>query len=217
MAIWTANKKMILASSWENDNSVDFLIISEDFNIFHGNFKFNTLRGLLQDHGQGNNAGGRRRRLQFWFKFSLFGNLCLRCKYAIIGEGRSNVLKFILNKHTVKRVYGCTSEWANGFQYTWRKILKRRPPQFSLQRTLHFWGWTIHYNFGVDCKLTFTNHLPSSSWGYVLLEVEIKCQHECLHFPFAKTKLSRDEWKTGVMRNIRVANWGSGFFGRMVN
>ena len=47
----------------------------------------------------------------------------------------------------------------------------------------------------------------------MLLEVEIKCQHKCLHFPFAKTKLSRDEWKTGVMRNIRVANnWGSGFF-----
>merc|ERR1712037_455655 len=32
-----------------------------------------------------------------------FGNLCLRCKYAIIGEGRSNVLKLISNKHTVKK------------------------------------------------------------------------------------------------------------------
>ena len=45
----TANKKMTLAStSWDNDN-VDFLTISEDFVI---------LRGLLQDHGQDNNAGG---------------------------------------------------------------------------------------------------------------------------------------------------------------
>ena len=133
MAIWTANKKMILASSWENDNSVDFLIISEDFNIFHGNFKFNTLRGLLQDHGQGNNAGGRRRRLQFWFKFSLFGNLCLRCKYAIIGEGRSNVLKFILNKHTVKKSIWLHIRMSKWFLVHLKKNLKRRPPQFSLQ------------------------------------------------------------------------------------
>ena len=68
------------------------------------------------------------------------------------------------------------------------------------------------YNFGVDCKLTFTNHLPSSSWGYVLLEVEIKCQHKCLHFPFAKTKISRDEWKTGVMRNNKSGKLGEWLF-----
>jgi len=83
---------MILASSsWDKDNSVDFLIISEDLTILHGN-----LRGLLQDHGQDNNAGGRRRRLQLWFQIFSIGNflttiLCLGCKYAIIGEGRSNL------------------------------------------------------------------------------------------------------------------------------
>lgn len=62
----TANKKMTLAStSWDYDN-VDFLTISEDFVI---------LRGLLQDHGQDNNAGRRRRRLHVWFQIFTIGNL----------------------------------------------------------------------------------------------------------------------------------------------
>ena len=39
--LWTANKKMILASSYDN--------------IFRGNF--NTLRGLLQDHDGGHHHG----------------------------------------------------------------------------------------------------------------------------------------------------------------
>ena len=120
--IWTANKKMILASSWDNVNSVDFLKLQ------YFPWKLQYLRGLLQHldvghhdghRGQGDHAGGRRRRLQVWFqiltiwKFSCksfkpgflvsnFHNLeisgtspnsCLSCKYAIIGEGWSNYLE----------------------------------------------------------------------------------------------------------------------------
>ena len=51
----------------------------------------------------------------------------------------------------------------------------------------------------------------------MLLEVEIKCQHESLHSPFAITKHSPGEWKTIVSRNFEVENWVSVPFGRMVD
>ena len=83
MAIWTAKKKTILASSWDNVNSVDFLIISEDFNIFRGNLQYfvvETSSSILcvdfyKIMDKATMLAGGVAVSNFGLKFSHFGNL----------------------------------------------------------------------------------------------------------------------------------------------